>query len=101
MRGLSALSALGRVILTGSWCGSYTVGFPNDPKLRGLAAVTYHMEKPPWEFDIVAVPPGEECVEISDWHRRHGRANTKGGNTAAAAEAGIDPLPTRDEPGHE
>ena len=74
------------------------MGFPNDPKLRGLAAVTYHVEKPPWEFDIAAVPPGEECVEISDWHRRHGRANTKGGNTAAAAAAGIDPVPVLDEP---
>lgn len=74
------------------------MGFPKDPKLRGLAAVTYHVETPPWEFDVAAVPPGEDCVEISDWHRRHGRANTKGGNTAAAAAAGIDPVPVPDEP---
>lgn len=73
------------------------MGFPNDPKLRGLAAVTYHSEELPWEFDIAAVPPGEDCVEISDWYRRYGRANTRRGNTAAAAAAGIDPVPVPDE----
>lgn len=69
------------------------MGYPNDPKLTGLAAVTFHPEEPSWEFDIAAVPPGEDCTEISDWRRRHGWANDKGGNLADAARAGIDPVP--------
>ena len=69
------------------------MGYPNDPKLTGLAAVIYHADEPSWEFDIAAVPPGEDCTEISDWHRRHGWANDKEGNLANAARAGIDPVP--------
>ena len=74
------------------------MGYPNNPKLKGLAAVMYHPEEPSWEFDIVAVPPGEDCTEISDWYRRHGRANDKDGNLAEAARAGIDPVPLPDGP---
>ena len=69
------------------------MGYPKDPKLKGLAAVTYHPDEPSWEFDIAAVPPGEDCTEISDWHRRHGWANKKGDNLADAARAGIDSVP--------
>ena len=49
--------------------------FPHDPKLRGLAAALFHSDIPPWEYDIRAVPPGTEPLRVSDWHRRHGRAN--------------------------
>ena len=69
------------------------MGYPNDPKLKGLAAVTYHPDEPSWQFDIAAVPPGEDCTQISDWYRRHGRANDKGGNIVNAARAGINPVP--------
>ena len=42
------------------------MGFPKDPNLKGLAAVTFHSDIPPWEFDIRAVPPGTEPLEVSD-----------------------------------
>ena len=71
----------------------HVMGYPKDPNIKGLAAVTYHPDEPSWEFDIAAVPPGEDCTEISDWHRRHGWANKKGDNLADAARAGIDSVP--------
>lgn len=73
------------------------MGYPNDPKLKGLAAVVYRSDIPPWEFDIRAVPPGTEPLEISDWHRRHGRANRKDGNIERAAEALIEPVDDRED----
>lgn len=69
------------------------MGYPKDPKLSGLAAVTFHPDIPSWEFDIAATPPGEDCTEISDWHRRHGWGANKGGHVADAARALIDPAP--------
>lgn len=75
------------------------MGFPKDPKLKGLAAVTYHSEIPPWEFDIRAVPPGTEPLEVSDWHRRHGRANATTPSMERIAEARVAPVPKR--PPHE
>ena len=68
------------------------MGFPNDPNLKGLAAVTYHPEIPSWEFDIRAVPPGTEPLEVSDWHRRYGRANRTQGNSERVAEARLTPI---------
>ena len=74
------------------------MGYPKDPKLKGLAAVTYHPEHLPWEFDIRAVEPdSDEVPRVSDWHRRHGRANRKDGNTERVARA-LAPRPNR---GHE
>ena len=73
------------------------MGYPNDPKLKGLAAAVYRSDIPPWEFDIRAVPPGTEPLEISDWHRRHGRANRKDGNIERAAKAGIEPVADRED----
>ena len=64
------------------------MGYPRDPKLRGLAAVTYEPEHLPWEFDIRAVDPDDDEVpRVSDWHRRHGRANRRDGNTERVAKA--------------
>lgn len=62
------------------------MGYPEkgSPK-RGLARWTYEPEVPPWEFDIRAVMPGDEPMEISDWHRRRGAANNKEGNIDRAA----------------
>ena len=68
------------------------MGFPKDPNLKGLAAVTFHSDIPPWEFDIRAVPPGTEPLEVSDWHRRHGRANRTGNNSERVAEARLAPI---------
>ena len=68
------------------------MGFPKDPNPKGLAAVTFHSDIPPWEFDIRAVPPGTEPLEVSDWHRRHGRANRTGNNGERAAEARLAPI---------
>ena len=36
------------------------MGYPTDPALRGLAAAMYESDIPPWEFDIAAVPLGED-----------------------------------------
>ena len=63
------------------------MGYPIGSDKRGLARVTYEPETVPWEFDIRAVPPGEDVLEVSDWHRRHGRANSRDGNVDRAAEA--------------
>ena len=68
------------------------MGFPRDPNLKGLAAVTFHSDVPSWEFDIRAVPPGTDPLEISDWHRRHGRANRTENNSERAAEARLAPV---------
>lgn len=67
------------------------MGFPRDPNLKGLAAVTYH-SVPSWEFDIRAVPPGTDPLEVSDWHRRHGRANRTENNSGRTAKAWLTPI---------
>lgn len=57
----------------------------------------YHSEVPPWEFDIRAVPPGNEPPEVSDWHRRHCRANATTpsmGRIAKGAFGAGDEAPT-------
>lgn len=68
------------------------MGFPKDPNLKGLAAVTFHSDIPSWEFDIRAVPPGTEPLEVSDWHRRYGRANQTGNSSERAAKARLAPI---------
>ena len=73
---------------------------PTDPRIKGLAAALLESDIPPWEFDIRAVPPGADPPEVSDWHRRHGRANNRGGNIDKAAEELIDPVPLRSERSH-
>ena len=77
------------------------MGYPRDPKPKGLAAVTHHPGSLPWEFDIRAVEPDSgEATRVGDWHRRHGRANHKDGNTERVARA-LAPRPRRchEEPG--
>ena len=70
---------------------------PTDPRIKGLAAALLESDIPPWEFDIRAVPPGTDPPEVSDWHRRHGRANNRDRNIDKAAEELIDPAPLRAE----
>ena len=70
------------------------MGYPIGSNLRGLARATFQSDIPPWEFDIRAVPPGTDPVQISDWHRRHGRANNEDRNIERAAEALAESLPT-------
>ena len=41
-----------------------------DKRARGLAAALLTSDIPPWEFDIRAVEPGTDPVEVSDWRRR-------------------------------
>ena len=66
-------------------------GYPNDPELRGLAAVTFHSDTPPWEFDICTVAEGHEPLPVSDWHSRYGRASRKNDSSGKAAKALIPP----------
>ena len=77
------------------------MGYPHDPNLRGLAAVTYHPEHLAWEYDIRAVTPESgEAARVSDWHRRHGRANRRGGNVERVAAALVQPIRKQDAPSH-
>ena len=62
------------------------MGYPIGSNKRGLARATYEPEHLPWEFDIRAVPPGQDPVKVSDWHRRHGRANNRDRNIDRAAQ---------------
>ena len=44
-----------------------------DKRARGLAAALLTSDTPPWEFDIRAVEPGTDPVEVSDaaaWRSR-------------------------------
>ena len=54
---------------------------PTDPRIRGLAAAVLTSDIPPWEFDIQAVEPGSDVVEISDWERRLRRKQVERGST--------------------
>lgn len=74
---------------------------PTDPRLKGLAAALLETDIPDWEFDLRAVEPGTDPPEVSDWHRRHGRANNRDGNINKAAKELIDPVPLRTERSHE
>ena len=57
---------------------------PTDPNVRGLAAAVLSSDIPPWEFDIRAVEPGSDVVEISDWERRLRRKQVERGSTVDA-----------------
>ena len=72
------------------------MGYPIGSNLRGLARATFHSDIPPWEYDIRAVPRGTDPVQISDWHRRHGRANDKNRSIERAAEVLAESLPERE-----
>ena len=74
---------------------------PTDPRIKGLAAALLETDIPDWEFDLRAVEPGTDPPEVSDWHRRHGRANNRDGNINKAAKELIDPVPLRTERSHE
>ena len=67
---------------------------PTDPRIRGLAAAVLTSDIPPWEFDIRAVEPGSDVVEISDWERRLRRKQVERGTGAAGA---IRPLDATDD----
>ena len=71
------------------------MGYPVGANLRGLARATFQSDIPPWEYDIRAVAPGTDPVQISDWHRRHGRANNENRNIERAAEVLAESLPER------
>jgi len=78
------------------------MGYPADPKLKGLAAVTYQPEHLAWLYDIRAVDAeSDETPRVSDWHRRHGRANAKDRNIERAAEAGVAPVRSTRRVGHD
>ena len=68
---------------------------PTDPRIRGLAAAVLTSDIPPWEFDIQAVEPGSDVVEISDWERRLRRKQVERGSTGAAGA--IRPLDVTDD----
>lgn len=57
------------------------ISHPTDPRIRGLAAAVLTSDIPPWEFDIKAVEPGSDVVEISDWERRLRRKQIERGST--------------------
>ena len=76
----------------------WIMGYPKDPNLKGLAAAVFHLESEPWEHGIRAVRPGDDPQEVSDWHRRHGRAVDPDGSIKRAAEARIKPF-SREMPG--
>jgi len=68
---------------------------PTDPRIRGLAAAVLTSDIPPWEFDIQAVEPGSDVVEISDWERRLRRKQVERGNTVVGGA--IHPLDATDD----
>ena len=68
---------------------------PTDPRIRGLAAAVLTSDIPPWEFDIQAVEPGSDVVEISDWERRLRRKQVERGSIGAAGA--IRPLDVTDD----
>lgn len=72
---------------------SVAITHPKDPRIRGLAAAILESNIPCWEFDIRAVEPGTDPLQVSDWERR---GRIKRGNSAAGAEA-IAPLPKRSD----
>ena len=73
------------------------ISHPTDPRIRGLAAAILTSDIPPWEFDIRAVEPGSDVVEISDWERRLRRKQIERGSTVDAGS--IHPLDAADDRG--
>ena len=71
------------------------MGYPVDSDKTGLARATYEAEHDAREFDIRPPPLGEDVVEVSDWRKRHPRANNRGGNIDRAAQAVADMLRER------
>ena len=71
--------------------GRMAISHPTDPRIRGLAAAVLTSDIPPWEFDIKAVEPGSDVVEISDWERRLRRKQIERGSTVDAGSIrGLD-----------
>ena len=68
---------------------------PTDPRIRGLAAAILASDIPCWEFDIRAVEPGTDPLQVSDWERRRRLKEREGSPSAAIA-----PLPTKDGKDH-
>lgn len=64
--------------------GRMAITHPTDPQVRGLAAAVLSSDIPPWEFDIQAVEPGSDVLEISDWERRLRRKQVERGSTVDA-----------------
>ena len=76
--------------------GRMAITHPTDPRVRGLAAAVLSSDIPPWEFDIRAVEPGSDVVEISDWERRLRRKQVERGSTVDAGS--IPRLDEQDDP---
>lgn len=73
------------------------ISHPTDPRIRGLAAAILTSDIPPWEFDIRAVEPGSDVVEISDWERRLRRKQIERGSTVVLSRKAL--LDAADERG--
>lgn len=65
---------------------------PTDPRIRGLAAAVLVTDTPCWEFDIRAVEPGTDPLQVSDWERRR-RIKQRDGSADVGAAA---PLASED-----
>ena len=72
------------------------MGYPTDPKLRGLAAATFESEIPPWEFDTPAIPLGEDPPRMPDWCRRGGAPRSR--ESSARTAAAVDLPAIREQP---
>ena len=70
---------------------------PTDLRVRGLAAAVHSSDIPPWEFDIQAVEPGSDVVEISDRERRQRRKQVERGSAVDAGS--IRRLDVKDDRG--
>ena len=76
------------------------MGYPNDPTLRGVAAATFHSDIPNWEFDIAAVPLGDEPPRMSDWCRRGGSPDMRSSSRRTADAVDLPkPHPTNNDRG--
>ena len=76
------------------------ISHPTDPRIRGLAATVLTSDIPPWEFDIKAVEPGSDVVEISDWERRLRRKQIERGQSRRRRDV-LLAQPTTDDGHHE
>ena len=65
--------------------------------MRGVGAAVLGSDIPPWEFDIQAVEPGSDVVEISDRECRQRRKRVERGSTADAGS--IRRLDVKDDRG--
>ena len=64
--------------------GRMAITHPTDLRVRGLAAAVLGNDIPPREFDIQAVEPGSDVVEINDRERRQRRKQVERGSTVDA-----------------